>query len=278
MSSVAVDRPFAALGSRLEGPLVDRWRAIPAGADGDGPSIGRRLRAGRGRSRITGHPLAQVPPGFGGPTLAATLSTLLRISQAEARRRLDEAEDLGPRTAMTGDRWRWCCPTGGRARRGDIGADMCGSFAGFSPTARLVDIDTREAGEAQLAGSPASTPPTSYVKRPTGWHSCYPDGQFSDGDRARRRGLTIDKQGPDGMRDISGTLDPEARATFEAVLAKWAAPGMCNPDDKSPWWTVSSPRGGDPDVGRRARNHDALKAASRAVLASGELGSPTAYR
>ena len=36
------------------------------------------------------------------------------------------------------------------------------------------------------------------------------------------------------MSDIRGRLDPEARAALDAVFAKWAAPGMCNPDDEVP--------------------------------------------
>ena len=34
------------------------------------------------------------------------------------------------------------------------------------------------------------------------------------------------------MSKISGLLDPEARATLDAVFAKWAAAGTCNPDDE----------------------------------------------
>ena len=62
----------------------------------------------------------------------------------------------------------------------------------------------------------------------------HPDGDFSDADRARRRHLPTGHQQADGMSPISGMLDPEARATLEAVLAKWASPGMCNPDDETP--------------------------------------------
>ena len=90
------------------------------------------------------------------------------------------------------------------------------------------------------------------------------DGQLTDGDRARRRYLSVDKQGPDGMSDIRGRLDPEARAALDAVFAKWAAPGMCNPDDEA------AQVDGDPSpesaVGdcrsTGQRNHDALKASS----------------
>ncbi len=61
------------------------------------------------------------------------------------------------------------------------------------------------------------------------------DGDLPDDtERARRRYLTLEKQGGDGMSRIHGRLDPEARATVEAVFAKFAAPGMCNPDDETP--------------------------------------------
>ena len=77
------------------------------------------------------------------------------------------------------------------------------------------------------------------------------------------------------MSDIRGRLDPEARAALDAVFAKWAAPGMCNPDDEvaqvdgdpSPQSAVADCR----STGQR--NHDALKALARAMLASGQLGS-----
>ncbi|CAM4237586.1 DUF222 domain-containing protein [Mycobacterium basiliense] len=101
-----------------------------------------------------------------------------------------------------------------------------------------------------------------------------PDGSYSDEDRARRRGLTLGKQGLDGMSRISGWLSPEARAGLDAVLAKLAAPGMCNPDDESP---VVDGAAGEQAVQRDTRstsqrNHDGLNSALRALLASGDLG------
>jgi hypothetical protein len=50
----------------------------------------------------------------------------------------------------------------------------------------------------------------------------HPDGDFCDADRTRRRALIIGKQEADGMTKISGPLDPEARATLDAVLSAWA--------------------------------------------------------
>ena len=71
-----------------------------------------------------------------------------------------------------------------------------------------------------------------------------PDGNFSDDDRARRRGITVGPQGPDGMSRLSGWLNPELRAGLDAVLAKWAAPGMCNPADETPTVTARPVRSG----------------------------------
>jgi Domain of unknown function (DUF222) len=69
-------------------------------------------------------------------------------------------------------------------------------------------------------------------------------------------------------------LDPEARATLDAVLAKLTAPGMCNPDDESPC-VDGEPSEAAVHVDTRSqnqRNHDGLTAMGRAVLASGQLG------
>ncbi len=76
------------------------------------------------------------------------------------------------------------------------------------------------------------------------------------------------------MSAISGYLTPEARATIDAVLAKLAAPGMCNPEDESPCLDdgPSEQAVGNDTRSTAQRNHDALNAAGRALLASGKLG------
>jgi Domain of unknown function (DUF222) len=89
-----------------------------------------------------------------------------------------------------------------------------------------------------------------------------PDGTFNDKDRARRRGITVGPQGDDGMSRLSGWLNPELRAGLDAVLAKWAAAGMCNPADNNPTVTDAPPQEAiNADVRTTAqRNHDALNA------------------
>src|SRR5207302_6225116 len=63
-------------------------------------------------------------------------------------------------------------------------------------------------------------------------------------------------------------------ATFDAVFAKLAAPGMCNSADEEPCIS-GTPSQAAIQADTRSlgqRQHDALLAAARALLASGELG------
>jgi hypothetical protein len=92
-----------------------------------------------------------------------------------------------------------------------------------------------------------------------------PDGLFSDEDRARRRCLQLGPQGPDGMSRLSGVLDPQARAYFEAIEAA-VRPGRHRPDDDD-----GEPEARD-DRTPAQRCHDALKLGLRNAIASGGLG------
>ena len=139
----------------------------------------------------------------------------------------------------------------------------------------FVDLETRQNAEAQLARLGGEHRPDELAKLADKLTDCLnPDGDFTDEDRARRRGITIGKQDVDGMSPISGYLTPEARATFDAVLAKLAAPGMCNPEDLTRAWHGTPSQDAIEGDTRSAtqRNHDALAAAGRALLASGKLG------
>ncbi len=92
-----------------------------------------------------------------------------------------------------------------------------------------------------------------------------PDGLFDDRDRARRRGMVLGKQQPDGMSKLSGWLDPEAPAYVEAVQAA-VRPGRHQPDE-----TGSDPARGDQRSSPQ-RLHDALALGLKAGLSSGKLG------
>ena len=93
-----------------------------------------------------------------------------------------------------------------------------------------VDVLTRDAADADLAGKAGGYRPdelAKYAQRIMDWLN--PDGEFSDAQRARKRGITLGKQEYDGMSRISGLVTPELRAAIEAMLAKLAAPGRVQP-------------------------------------------------
>ena len=234
------------------------------------------------RLRVPGHELInqlaeQAPPEELGGTLPAALADRLRITRGDASRRVAEAADLGPRRAISGEPLpSILTATAAAEREGKIGTghvDVIRRF--FNQLPCSVDLDTRACAEAQLAGLAARFRP-DHLANLARQLAAYlnPDGNFSDEDRARRRGLALGTQDIDGMSRLSGWLTPEARATLEAVLAKLAAPGMASPDDDTP--TVDGPPAEEAahrDTRSTAqRNHDALNAALRALLASGKLG------
>jgi hypothetical protein len=138
-----------------------------------------------------------------------------------------------------------------------------------------VDHFTREQSEARLAKEGSQLRPEQLTGlADTLADYLNPDGTFTDGDRARRRGLTLGNQQADGTSQLRGWLTPEARATLEAVWAKLAAPDMCNPTDDTPC-VDGTPSQETIDGDARSapqRNHDALLAALRSLLASGKLG------
>jgi Domain of unknown function (DUF222)/HNH endonuclease len=228
------------------------------------------------------HPLInqvsqQADPTELGGTLPSALANRLLITRGEASRRIHEAADLGERTAITGEPLPPMLPaTAAAQRNGDLGAGHVAVIRGFS--LRLpdtVDAETRQRAEAHLAGLACEHRPDELSKLADTLTDCLnPDGTFTDVDRAKRRGITIGKQDLDGMSPISGYLTPEARATIDAVFAKLAAPGMCNPADDEPCIGGTPSESATQGDTRSAaqRNHDALLAAVRALLASGELG------
>ncbi|KPG50771.1 DUF222 domain-containing protein, partial [Mycobacteroides immunogenum] len=203
---------------------------------------------------------------LGGTSFPDVLSRRLHVGKGAARRRIADAEQLAPRRAITGEQLAPQLPCTAEALgRGDIGEEHVRIIRQFfDRLPAVVDAPTREAAEAQLAVMATQFGPEALrVGADRLMALLNPDGQFSDVDRARRRGLTIGPQGFDGMSAISGLLDPETRAYLDAVFAKLAAPGMCNPADQSPLVDGEpAPEAAERDTRSSAqRHHDALRAA-----------------
>ncbi|EUA78644.1 hypothetical protein I553_2934 [Mycobacterium xenopi 4042] len=100
-----------------------------------------------------------------------------------------------------------------------------------------------------------------------------PDGIYTDEDRARRRGLTPGSQDVDGMSPIRGWLTPKPVPPWKRCWPS-SPPRHGHPPTRRPAWTARPAKqaiDGDTRSGAQ-RNHDALNAGLRALLASGKLG------
>jgi Domain of unknown function (DUF222) len=218
------------------------------------------------------------PVALGAKSLREVLRSRLRISPSEAGRRLDEAKELGPRTALSGEPLEPLLVATAKAQAaGRINGDHVRVIRGFfNRLPHWVDVATREHAEVDLVSAAVGLDPKALGEVADRLLALIDqDGPMPDDtERARRRYLTIGKQGADGMIPFKGNLDPQTWATLEAAFAKWAAPGMCNPDDETPCvkGTPSQEQiqGDTRTLGQR--QHDALTAIGRSVLSSGEFG------
>ncbi|TXI57350.1 HNH endonuclease signature motif containing protein [Mycolicibacter arupensis] len=217
------------------------------------------------------------PGALGACSLTKALAERLRISSASARRRLAEAAELGPRAAVTGEPLDPVLPELAAAQAaGQIGPEhvaIARKALAKIPTA--VSAAYRQRAARDLAVLASQFGPETFQRLAEHLVAVLdPDGDFTDRERLARRGLRLGRQGIDGMSSLSGHITPELRATLEPILAKLAAPGMCNAADEQPCvsGTPSQEQIQRDDRRPDQRTHDALLAACRAVLACGDLG------
>ncbi|MFI5511197.1 HNH endonuclease signature motif containing protein [Mycobacterium sp. NPDC051804] len=218
------------------------------------------------------------PKELGAKNWKDVLKIRWRISASEANRRLAEAAVLGPRRALTGEPLAPAlAATAAAQAAGSINGEhveqireAMGNIPGF------VDAATREEIERDLVRIAEGVGPTELKKAARDIVFLLDqDGPApEDAERKRKRGVVTGPQRRDGMVAIKGDLTPEAWAILEPILAKWAAPGMCNPDDDEAC-VSGTPSQAQIDGDHRSlaqRQHDALIAIGRNALESGALG------
>lgn len=213
----------------------------------------------------------------GGP-VHQVIADWLRISYAEARRRIRDVGQLSPRLTLTGQELPPELPATAQVwRDGMLDGQhlrVIQTFVRDLPEA--TPVGTVEHAERFLAQKATELRPDQLEKVA---HRCAlrinPDGKFSDADRARRRGFTWCGQRADGMSIGKLIASPELRANLDAWLARFAAPGMCNPDDETPCVEGEpSEQATNRDLrGHAQRQHDALNALVRGQLGDPKLGA-----
>ena len=169
----------------------------------------------------------------GCPPVDIVLADMLRISRREAKRRLRDAEQLAPRTTLTGEELPPLLPA--TAKAWDAGLldiehlRVIQKF--FRELPEHVPPAEVEKAERSLAGHAQNLRPDQLEKvaHRLATH-LNPDGTFSEEDRARKRGFVwCGGQRVDGMSVGKLTTTPELRAMVDAWFAKFAAPGDVQP-------------------------------------------------
>ncbi|MCB0923285.1 MAG: HNH endonuclease [Mycobacterium sp.] len=264
----------------------DKLASLPVSALGAGRVLAvlERLELYRRRQPVVEHALINhlqsqaTAKEMGAKSWRAVLSQRLGISGADAGRRLADAAALGPRRAVTGESLPPLLPVTAAAQvRGQIGAEHVAIVREFhDQLPAAVDPDTRAAAEAQLGELAGGLTPEGLrqvARQLMGYLDS--DGTLDDERaHARKRGLILGRQELDGMSRLCGWADPALRSALEAILAKLAAPGYCNPADADPCIGATPSQdqiSADTRTGAQ-RTHDALHTVCRAMLASGDLG------
>jgi Domain of unknown function (DUF222) len=192
----------------------------------------------------------------------------LRITPGEVQRRFRIAARIRPRRSLAGPALPPELPDLAAAvEDGEIGDDHIAAVChAIDVLPSLVPGDKRETAERIMVRHARSQDAkfVAVIGRRIADH-LNPDGLFDDNDRARRRGLHLTPQGPDGMSRLSGWLDPEARAYLEAVNAA-VRPGRHRPDTEGIEQVQPDTRS------HPQRLHDAVKLGLKAGIASGEFG------
>lgn len=218
------------------------------------------------------------PKALGAKSWRDVLAIRWRISSSEAGRRLDEASLLASRQTLIGAPLDPVLPCTAIAQsHGVINPEhvvVLRNAMGRIPPA--IDPTTRGQIEADLVRTAMSVGPKQLKDNADRrLFLLDQDGpEPDDAERERRREVVKVPQQPDGMVRLKVNLTPEAWATFEAIFAKLAAPGMCNPDDEHPCIS-GTPTQEQIDSDHRTlaqRQHDALVVIGRDALASGRLG------
>jgi len=201
------------------------------------------------------------------PVLADKLCARLRIPPNEIKRRMKVAARIRPRRQLTGPP---LAPelelVAAAVGAGAIGEDH------LRVICRAIDrlpscVSTTERGDVERSLVAQASKSDAEIVKAAARHIdeiFNPDGDYDEADRARRRGLHLGAQGPDGMSQLWGWIDPETRSYVETATAA-VRPGRHLPDgtlaevpdDRSP----------------AQRCHDGIKLGLKAGIASGEMGS-----
>ncbi|MDX1877805.1 DUF222 domain-containing protein [Mycolicibacterium sp. 141076] len=217
--------------------------------------------------------------GIGAKDWPEVLHVRLRISREEARRRVRDTDNLGPRSAITGEAlgpvWELVAAALAEGAINSEHVQVIAWFFGKVPLWAADPVTLLQCETDLVADARVKTPEDLRKVAADLLYKLDQDGpEPNDDEPDPKRSFVMGKQRPDGRTDVTAQLDPEGRAYWEVLFDKYAAPGMCNPADPEPCFS-GTPTQEQIDNDTRTvaqRQYDAFKFVGRMMLATGTSG------
>lgn len=191
---------------------------------------------------------------------AALLADVVHLNPGQARRRVQDALDFGPRRGLSGEPLDPIRPLTARALAdGTISIEHARAVSDLFDAIPAQTVEAEAAIESAALDAAAACAPHRFRQ----WcvlaaSRLDPDGRApSEEAKRRQRGVSL-HDGPDGWAKLTGYLTPHTAAALRAVLGPLSAPDPAEdgtPDDRS----------------AAQRRHDGLAQACTRLLRSGTL-------
>ncbi|CAM3302484.1 DUF222 domain-containing protein [Mycobacterium frederiksbergense] len=168
------------------------------------------------------------PAELGATSWTKLLTLHTRMSKGRAHKLLTRATQLAPRRTLQGQdmapEWEHTAAALSRGAFGEEHLEVIRKF--FNALPATVDPITRSQAEQSLVAAAADLDPHSLTVLAIHLLALlHPDGEEPADAAARKAGLHLGSQQPDGLSYLSGWVTPKLRAMIEPILAKFSERG-----------------------------------------------------
>lgn len=168
------------------------------------------------------------PAELGATSWTKLLTLRTRMSKGRAHKLLTRATQLAPRRTLQGHdmtpEWEHTAAALSRGAFGEEHLEVIRKF--FNALPATIDPITRSQAEQSLVTAAADLDPHSLTVLAIHLLALlHPDGEEPADAAARKAGLHLGAQQPDGLSYLSGWVTPKLRAMIEPILAKFSERG-----------------------------------------------------
>jgi hypothetical protein len=202
---------------------------------------------------------------------AALLVELLRLNPGEARRRVRDAVDFGPRPGLTGEPLEPLLPATAHAlAAGDVSIEHARTVSRLFDRLPILTVEQSEELEAAVVDVARHVHPTAFAQFAVQVEARFnPDGKEPEYEAQRKRREFSLIERPDGSSKPVGEFTPMLTAVLKAVLGPLSAPDPAENGGSPANEGVAGGAGTRDQRSAGRRRHDGLQAACERLLKGG---------